>query len=55
MLVTYNFYSKKKIKFSNIKPTTFYLNYYFCKYNIVTSLHLQKIPKLKKELLVKLL
>jgi hypothetical protein len=55
MLVTYSFYSKKKRKFITIKPTTFYLNYYFCKYNIITSLYSQKLPKLKRELLVKLL
>ncbi len=56
MHVTLNLFLKKnKIKFLNSKPTVYFLEWYVLNSRVLNQLSSQKLPKIHRRILVKLL
>ncbi len=57
MYVTFyhRFFLRRRVKFVNLKPTIFFLTYYNSQYSIICNLSNQKLPKIPRRELVKLL
>ena len=56
MNLTLNFYLKnKRLKFFNLKPTQYFFKWYLINYRVIPALSSQKLPKINRLVLVKLL
>jgi hypothetical protein len=56
MLLTQSYLLRfKKLQFVHIKPTSYFLKWYFKNFNTIPALSLQKLPKIKRSLLIKFL